>query len=127
MNLTESVLKLWQPARELLGVPMLVSSGYRSPKLNKAVGGSSTSAHSYGFAIDFTAPGFGNTRKIANFLAKEFKARGIMFDQIILEFPDSPNSWVHLGYKSSKGLQRNQLLTASKDMNGRTVYTVGLH
>ena len=126
-NLTESVLKLWQPARELLGVAMLVSSGYRSPKLNKAVGGSSTSAHSYGFAIDFTAPSFGDSRKVANFLAKALKDSGIKYDQIILEFPDSPNSWVHLGYKSPKGLQRGQLLTATKDRYGKTVYTLGLH
>lgn len=90
------------------------------------VSGSATSAHSYGFAIDFTAPKFGNTRKIAATLAKELKARGIKFDQLILEFPDDRKTWIHLGYKSPSGKQRGQLLTAVK-RGGRTVYLSGLH
>lgn len=123
-NLIEATKKLWQPARTLLDKPMLISSGYRSQSLNEAVGGSDSSAHSIGFAIDFTAPSFGDTRKIAEFLAKELKRKGIKFDQIILEFPESPSSWIHLGYKSQKGEQRGQLLTA-KRIDGRTRYLAG--
>lgn len=125
-NLIASAKNLWQPVRDILGVPMIVSSGYRSERLNKAVNGSKTSAHSHGFAIDFTAPKFGNTRAIAKKLATELKARGIKFDQLILEFPDSGSSWIHLGYKSPSGKQRGQLLTAVK-RGGRTVYLSGLH
>lgn len=125
-NLIASAKNLWQPVRDILGVPMIVSSGYRSPTLNRAVGGSATSAHSHGFAIDFTAPSFGNTRQIAKKLATELKAQGIKFDQLILEFPDSSSSWIHLGYKSPAGKQRGQLLTAVK-RGGRTVYLSGLH
>ena len=124
-NLIASAKNLWQPVRDILGVPMIVSSGYRSPALNRAVGGSATSAHSHGFAIDFTAPKFGNTRAIAKKLATELKAQGIKFDQLILEFPDSAGSWIHLGYKSPSGKQRGQLLTAVK-RGGRTVYLSGL-
>lgn len=124
-NLIEATKKLWQPTRDLLGKSMLVSSGYRSPALNDAVGGSDSSAHSIGFAIDFTSPSFGNTRKIAEFLVKELKRKNIKFDQIILEFPDSPSSWIHLGYKSQTGQQRGQVLTAKK-IDGRTRYLTGL-
>lgn len=124
-NLIEATKKLWQPARTLLDKPMLISSGYRSPKLNDAVGGSDSSAHSFGFAIDFTSPSFGNTRKIAEFLVKELKRKNIKFDQLILEFPDSPSSWIHLGYKSQTGQQRGQVLTAKK-IDGKTRYLVGL-
>lgn len=124
-NLIEATKKLWQPTRTLLGKSMLISSGYRSPKLNDAVGGSDSSAHSFGFAIDFTSPSFGNTRKIAEFLVKELKRKNIKFDQLILEFPDSPSSWIHLGYKSQTGQQRGQVLTAKK-IDGKTRYLVGL-
>ena len=126
VNLIESCNKLWQPARDILGKTMIISSGYRSPLINSKVGGSDSSAHSIGCAIDFTSPSFGNSRAIASKLAKEFKTKGIKFDQLILEFPDSDSSWVHLGYKNRKGEQRCQLLTAVK-RNGKTVYLSGLH
>lgn len=126
LNLVESVTHLWQPVRDMLGTPMIISSGYRSPTLNKAVGGSSSSAHSYGYAIDFKSPAFGDSIAIAKFLEKELKARKIPFDQMILEFPHTAGSWVHLGYKNGKGQQRGKINTAKK-VNGRTVYLDGLH
>ncbi|AKG08084.1 peptidase M15 [Moraxella bovoculi] len=124
-NLRQSARGLWQPVRDILGVPMRVSSGYRSPTLNRAISGSTTSAHCHGLAIDFVAPAFGDTRKIARHLVAELKERGIKFDQLILEFPDSSNSWIHLGYKHPNGQQRGQVLTAVK-RGGRTVYLSGL-
>lgn len=124
-NLKQAVINLWQPARDILKKPILINSGYRSPEVNRAVGGSRTSAHSIGFAIDFVSPSFGSTRMIADKLSKEFKANGIKFDQLILEFPDSLSSWVHLGYKNTQGHQRQQLLTAKK-VHGRTQYFNGL-
>lgn len=99
-NLIESSVNLWQPAREILGHPIVITSGYRSPTLNKRIGGAKNSAHKSGFAIDFSCPNFGNTRAVVAYLQKEFKARGIAYDQLILEYPQSPNSWVHLGYKN---------------------------
>ena len=56
-NLINSTINLWQPARDILGNPMIISSGYRCYALNKAINGSTTSAHSYGYAIDFKVPG----------------------------------------------------------------------
>lgn len=124
-NLIESTKNLFQPTRDALGHPVVISSGYRSGALNKSVGGSDTSAHSEGFAIDFTCPGYGDTRKTAEFLVKYYKEKGIKYDQLILEFPDSSGSWIHLGYKNNAGKQRQQVLTA-KRINGKTKYFQGL-
>lgn len=110
-NLIESAIHLWQPTREILGKPILITSGYRSPVLNAKIGGSPNSAHKYGYAIDFSCPSFGNTRQIVAFLTLEFRKRGIKFDQLILEYPRNPNSWVHLGYKNATGDQRKQTFT----------------
>jgi uncharacterized protein YcbK (DUF882 family) len=84
--------------RELLGFPMLISSGYRSLKLNITVGGSKTSSHMQGYAMDFRCPGFGTSREVFDFLKKAMRENGIKFDQLILEYPDSPSAWVHLGF-----------------------------
>lgn len=100
---TENLRELCQLAdkvREFLGHPMLVSSGYRSAKLNAAIGGSKISAHMRGEAMDFTCPGFGTTKEVFEALKKS----GIDFDQLILEYPDSQGgmaSWVHLGISNT--------------------------
>lgn len=125
-NLIAAATHLFQPARNIIGEAMHINSGYRSADVNKAVGGSATSAHSVGFAIDFVAPKYGSTVKIAKLLEKELVAKGIKFDQIILEFPNTSSTWVHLGYKNSAGHQRGQVLTAKK-INGRTNYLTGIH
>ncbi|MFW2176639.1 MULTISPECIES: D-Ala-D-Ala carboxypeptidase family metallohydrolase [unclassified Moraxella] len=124
-NLIHACVNLWQPMRDLLGKPVHINSGYRSTAVNKAVGGSPTSAHSIGFAIDFVCPAFGSPREIVQFLATELPKHGIGFDQIILEFPDTDNSWVHIGYKNQAGRQRGQVLTAKK-VRGKTVYLQGI-
>lgn len=108
-NLIESAVKLWQPARDILGQPIIITSGYRCPTLNRKIGGAKSSAHMFGRAIDFSCPSFGNTRAVVKHLANEFKKRGIKFDQCILEYPQSPNSWVHLGHKHVDDSQRGQV------------------
>lgn len=101
--------------RRLLGdKPISVLSGYRSPAVNKAVGGSTTSAHMTGHAVDFICPGFGTPAQVAAHLAKHLTG----FDQIIEEF----GQWVHVGFGPGK---RGQKLTARR-VNGRTVYTQGI-
>ncbi|VXB85511.1 Peptidase M15 [Enhydrobacter sp. 8BJ] len=124
-NLIEACTNLWQPMRKLLDKPVHINSGYRSLAVNNAVGGSKTSAHSAGFAIDFTAPSFGNPRQIVKFLADALPKNGIKFDQLILEFPDSSSAWVHIGYKNRTGNQRGQILTAKK-VGGKTQYVAGV-
>lgn len=76
--------------RMLLGAPVLVSSGYRSPALNKAVGGSVKSQHMTGQAVDFICPGFGSPAQIVRAIIKS----GMQYDQVIVEF----DRWVHLSF-----------------------------
>lgn len=79
-----------EAVRVRLGAPIIVSSGYRSPELNVAVGGSSNSDHTRGDAADFICPGFGAPSTIVSAL----KDSGIQFDQLIEEF----GRWVHISF-----------------------------
>jgi hypothetical protein len=118
-GIEENILKsakFLQLVRDKLGKPIRVLSCYRSPAVNKAVGGSKTSAHMKGLAVDIQVDGMSN-KALAEFIRDNFE-----YDQIILEFP--PNGWVHVGIKTFTA-KRMQLLTASK-VNGKTVYTTGL-
>ena len=74
------------------GKPILISSGYRSPALNEAVGGSKTSDHMLGQACDFTCPSFGTPAQIVTALIES----DIQWDQCILEF----SRWVHISFSS---------------------------
>lgn len=106
-----------EEVRKLLGNKVIiVSSGYRSEAVNKAVKGSKTSAHCSGWAVDFICPGFGTSQQVASFLAKNLPVT--KYDQIIEEF----GSWIHIGFGPGK---RGQKLTARK-INGKTVYTNGI-
>lgn len=79
-----------EDVRSLLGTAILISSGYRSPALNKLIGGSKTSQHAVGLAADFTSPRFGTPAEIV----KAIKASNINFCQLILEY----DSWVHISF-----------------------------
>lgn len=80
--------------RAILGHPMQILSGYRSPKLNAAVGGSRTSQHMSGQAVDFVCPGFGPPVKIFEALVPLRRSLGL--DQIILE-----RTWIHVSFTDS--------------------------
>jgi len=95
-----------QVRTELGGVPMIISSGYRSPELNKAVGGVTKSSHLLGLACDFTAPCFGSPYEICQKLANSTLA----FDQLILECSVRAK-WVHLGIAAKNETPRRQVLT----------------
>lgn len=69
--------------------PIIITSGYRSSGVNKAVGGSSNSAHMLGRAVDFICPGFGTPREIAQAIVES----PLQFDQLIEE-----GTWVHLSF-----------------------------
>lgn len=112
-NLAELALSL-EKVRDLLGVPIHINSAYRSPKLNSATGGSSTSAHMTGQAADFVAPQFGTPKEIAI----EIAASDIQFDQLIFE-----GAWVHFGIR---GDMRHQILTATFNGGGKATYTSGI-
>lgn len=82
--------ELLEKVRELLGHPIVITSGYRSPELNKAIGGAANSAHTRGQAADFICPGFGKPLKVCRAIVRS----PLTYDQIILEFP--PNGWTHI-------------------------------
>jgi hypothetical protein len=90
--------------RYALGCPVLISSGYRCPEVNRHVGGASTSMHLQGLAADFTAPGFGTPYQVARHLEC---VPSIQFDQLIHEF----GSWVHLGLAVTGAKVRRQSLS----------------
>jgi len=111
-----------ESVREALGsIPIVVSSGYRSPKVNAAVGGSRGSQHLSGLAADFTAPKFGTPKEIC----LEIIAAGVKFDQLICEGVSEKcpeGAWVHVSFGEPA---RGQVLTA-KFTNGKATYTQGL-
>ena len=86
--------------RRLLGEPLEISSGYRCPALNVAVGGAARSQHTEGFAVDFACPRFGTPIEVARAIA----ASGIDFDTVLLEY----GRWVHLSFTPEP---RRRLLT----------------
>jgi hypothetical protein len=109
-----------QPVRDHFGLTT-INSGYRGPELNRAVGGSATSQHCKGEAVDIEVPG------TANAVIAHWIEENLDYDQLILEFykPGVPDSgWVHVSYRAD-GKNRKQSLTAVRE-GGKTVYKQGL-
>lgn len=97
-NLLELIFYVLQPIRDKLGKPMVITSGYRSVKVNNLVGGVSNSQHLYGQAADFVVNGM-TPNQVVEFV----KNSGIEFDQLIDE-----GSWTHISF--NKGYNRKQVL-----------------
>ena len=117
-NLKKLCENILEPIREHFGFPINISSGYRSKALNRLIGGSSSSQHSLGQAVDLDFDGIDEATNKDLF---EFAKKNLVFDQMIWEFGDNNNpSWVHISYNPA-GKQRKQILKAIKQ-NGKTVY-----
>ena len=86
---------------------ILVSSGYRSPELNQAVGGSATSDNCKGLAADFICPSYGTPNDIVRAIA----ASGLSFKQVIREF----DRWVHLAIEEEGQEPRKQALIIDRE------------
>ena len=114
-NLRAIAENVFQPIRDYFGVPIGVSSGYRSKQLNKAIGGSKYSQHMIGEALDIDADIYG---KVTNAEIFNYVKDNLEWDQMIWEFGDDeePN-WVHVSYKS-KGQNRKQIKRAYRDEKG---------
>ena len=116
-NFKKLAENVFQPIRDHFGVPIHISSGYRSKALNKAIGGSLTSQHCQGEAIDIDMDG----TSITNKQIFDFIKDNLLFDQMIWEFGTDKNpDWVHVSYEST-GKQRKQILKAVK-IKGKTSY-----
>ena len=84
----ERLSETMDEVRELLGHPVIITSGYRSEALNRAVGGVKTSDHIKGLAADFICPKFGTPAMVA----RRIQDSPIQFRQLINEF----NKWTHI-------------------------------
>ena len=111
--------KVFEPLREWVGGPIKINSFYRCPELNKAIGGSTTSQHCKGQAIDIDDT-FGKATNTEMF---NFIKENLDFDQMIWEFGDDDNpDWVHVSYVSEEK-NRNRCLKAYRK-DGKTKYMV---
>jgi hypothetical protein len=114
-------LEVLEPLRSLLGRPIVINSGYRSPEVNRHIGGSSRSQHCLGEAADIECPGVSNLA-----LALHIESGAVPFDQLILEFHDvgdDASGWVHVSHRGAAN--RRQVLTAVR-VDGVTQYRPGL-
>jgi hypothetical protein len=111
--------KVFEPLREWVDGPIKINSFFRSPELNKAIGGSTTSQHCKGQAMDIDDT-FG---KATNAEMYHWIKENLDFDQMIWEFGDDDNpNWVHVSYVS-EDKNRNRCLKAYKE-KGKTKYMV---
>jgi len=105
---------VFEPLRAIVGQPIIITSFFRSEKVNKMIGGASTSQHTKGEAIDIKLPG-------RNKSLFEIIRNQLPFDQLIFEMgSDTEPAWVHVSYKATGN--RGEVLRA-KMVNGRVVYT----
>jgi zinc D-Ala-D-Ala carboxypeptidase len=118
-NFKKLAENIFEPIRKHFGVPIIISSGYRSKALNTAIGGSLTSQHCQGEAIDIDMDGTRNG--VTNKMVFDYIKAHLNYDQLIWEFGTKDNpDWVHVSYEST-GKQRKQVLRAIKS-GGKTAY-----
>lgn len=115
-NLRRLVDLVLQPLRDALGRPVIVTSGYRSPAVNAAVGGAANSAHMRGLAADIIVPGMAPRD-----VCREIVRLGLPHDQVIEEF----GQWCHVAVAPAGRDPRLEQLTARRTPSG-TVYTKGI-
>jgi len=110
---------VFEPLRAHVGGPIKINSFYRSIMLNTAIGGSKSSQHTRGEAIDLDDTlGCMSNKDMFTFIKDELD-----FDQLIWEFGDDENpAWVHVSYVSPEN-NRRRILKASK-VNGKTTYNI---
>lgn len=116
-NLKEVCTHVFDKCREFVGGPLGITSGFRCPKLNAKIGGSATSQHMKGEALDIDCATFGNGNNAELF---QFIKDNLEFDQLIWEFGnDKQPDWLHVSYNRLHN--RKQILRATKQ-GGRTIY-----
>lgn len=112
-NLQQLCINVLEPVRAHFGKPISISSGYRSPEVNRAQGGAANSQHLFGEAADFEIMGVRNM-EVVQWIHEHLK-----FDQLIAEVlkANDPNAgWIHCSWKA--GANRNQTLSFLGKNNG---------
>lgn len=123
LNIIALVEEVLEPLRRFIDAPIIITSGYRSLKLNKAIGGSVNSQHTKGEAADIITPTMENRRLFKDIISawQDNIIRG--FDQLIWEFGDEHNpAWIHISYKRNFNKNRFEILRALKSKEGLTLY-----
>ena len=120
-NLKYVAEKVFQPIREHFGVPIYISSGYRSPELNEAIGGSPRSFHSHGMALDLDQDG--RNRGVSNADVFYFIKDNLPFTELIWEFGDESNpNWVHVAI--APGREDEKKIKIAERINNKTTYSI---
>jgi len=119
VNMVAVAENVFEPLRKWVGGPIKINSFFRSPELNKAIGGSSKSQHCEGRAIDIDdVYGHKSNAEMYNYIKNNLD-----FDQLIWEFGTDDNpDWVHVSYVSVDG-NRRRCLKAEK-VNNKTTYKI---
>lgn len=103
-NMLAMVDNILDPLREIFGKPILVNSGYRVPELNSLVGGSASSMHKVGMAVDITAINPIENMHLFNMIQSNFE-----FDQVIIYVRDNIVRFIHISYCPDGG-NRHQII-----------------
>ena len=110
--------KVFEPLREHVSHPIKINSFFRGPQLNKAIGGSHSSQHCKGEAIDID-DSYGNS---TNAYMYEWIKKNLDYDQMIWEFGTDENpDWVHVSFVN-EGVNRNRCLKAYRKEGSRKTY-----
>ena len=119
-NLKYVAEKVFQPIRNHFGVPIYISSGYRSQTLNEAIGGSPRSFHSHGMALDLDQDG--RNRGVNNADVFYYIKENLPYTELIWEFGDDKNpNWVHVAI--AKGREDEKNTKIAKKVDNRTTYS----
>tara|TARA_B110000444_G_scaffold244255_1_gene263517 strand:+ start:797 stop:1261 length:465 start_codon:yes stop_codon:yes gene_type:complete len=119
INMKTIAQEVFEPLRKFVGGPIAINSFYRSPKLNSAIGGSTSSQHCSGRALDIDDKyGYKTNAEMFKYIQCNLD-----YDQMIWEFGDVNNpDWVHVSYVS-EDVNRRRCLIAYKE-NGNTKYKI---
>lgn len=121
IDLVEHVL---DPLRERWGAPIIVSSGFRNPTVNRLAGGGANSQHLKGEAADIHT--VSDSRSDNMRLLRSLLSSDIEFDNVIAENVDSYGrpDWIHVSFTSKR--KNRKLKTTMRKVNGKTKYTNGI-
>ena len=106
-NLMALIWNVLEPARVQLGCPIIVTSGYRSPELNKEIGGVSNSQHQYGQAADLVCTNREDKLRLFDILKR------MDIDQLLFEKNSKGTQWIHVSFKTD-GTNRNYVCSNYK-------------
>lgn len=102
----EELMEFMDGIRSAWGSAIIVTSGYRCPELNEAIGGAKKSAHQTGYALD-CVPANNKKKEFFEFCKEYLKDRD--FDELLLERNSRGSIWCHIALKSIDGKQRKKI------------------